>query len=182
MAYTGDLPTNPEDCVQGIVSPDIPCATHNVGVQVIDSLIFRFTQEMTKNQSSRVVAFSEDDKARIDSYYDELRAKINECGDSIMDFHGLVYWRLTDLIGIQLPVENETINASLSYLLNADYNLRVSQSSRLNDGLLVADKKDLVDAVNKSQALINSFYDRANPMDMPQSNPRHPVSIPTSTV
>jgi hypothetical protein len=55
----------------------------------------------------------------------------------------------------------------------------VSQSARLNDGLLPTDKQDLVDAVNKSQGLIDSFMAR-NPLDMPQSNPREPVAMPTS--
>ena len=179
MPNTLDLPTNPEDCQGRIVSPDLPCATHNVAVQIIDARIYRITQELTKNQSSRVTGFSADDKERIDAYFADLLRVISEVGDTIMDFHGLLFWPLADIQGVQVPVENETVNACLSYLLNGDYNLRVSQSSRLNDGLLQTDKKDLVDAVNKAKLLVDQFFDNANPLDQPQSNPRQPVVSPT---
>ena len=181
MPNTYDLPTDPDNCPSGVVSPSMPCATHNVAVTVIDSYIFRITQEMTKNVSARVTGFSADDKTRMDAFYNELLAKIDELGDTIMDFHGLIFWPLSDLASVQVPVENETINGSLSYLLNADYNLRVSQSARLNDGLLATDKKDLVDAIEKSKLLVDNFYERSNPLDMPQSNPRAPVVTPSGS-
>lgn len=179
MPNTYDLPTDPAECEGGIVSPGLPCATHNVGCQIIDSHIYRITQEMTKNQSSRVTAFSPDDKERIDSFYEDLLAIIERVGNSISDFHGLIFWPLTDIAGIQLPVENENVNAALAYLLNADFNMRISQSARLNDGILESDKKDLVDAVEKSRTMIDQFYTSFNPMDMPQSNPREAVVNPT---
>lgn len=178
MPNTYDLPTDPNDCEGGIISPGLPCATHNVGVQIVDAQIFRITQELTKNQSSRVTAFSPDDKERIDSYYAELFQVIDRVGDSIMDFHGLIFWPLTDIRDVQASVENETVNAALAYLLNADFNLRISQSARLNDGFLESDKKDLVEAVVKSKTMIDQFVVSSNPMDMPQSNPRRSVVQP----
>ena len=179
MPNTYDLPTNPEECQGQIISPDLPCATHNVCVQAIDNRIFRITQELTKNQSSRVTAFSNDDVTRINSYYDDLLRLVDIAGDSIADFHGLLFWPLSDLQSIQAPVENETVNTALSYLLNTDYNLRISQSARLNDGLLPQDKTDLVDAVNKSKSIIDDFVANSNPLDQPQSSPRENVSKPS---
>lgn len=181
MPNTYDLPTDPSECEGGIVSPGLPCATHNVGIQIIDAQVYRISQEMTKNQSSRVTAFSPDDKERIDSFYDDLLAIIERVGNSISDFHGLIFWPLTDIVSVQMPVENEHVNAALAYLLNADFNMRISQSARLNDGLLASDKQDLVDAVNKSKTMVDEFYTTFNPMDMPQSNPRQPVVSPTGT-
>lgn len=178
MPNTYTLPTDPSECAGGIVSPDAPCATFNVAVQIIDSKIYRITQELTKNVSSRVTAFSADDVERISSYYDELLRVIGEVGGSISDVHGLIQWPLASLTEIQVPVENEAANAALAYLWTGDYNLRVSQSSRINDGLLATDKKDLEDLVNKSRQQIDGFVASSNPMDMPQSNPRQPVISP----
>jgi len=180
MPNTYDLPTDPTECEGTIVAPGLPCATHNIACQIIDSRIFRITQELTKNQSSRVTAFSADDKERIDAYYEDLLRVVDEVAGTIMDFHGLIFWPLADIQAIQVPVENETVNAALSYLLNADYNLRISQSARLNDGLLSSDKTDLVDAVNKSKLMIDQFFTASNPLDQPQSNPRQPVVTPAN--
>ena len=110
----------------------------------------------------------------------DLLRVIDEVAGTIMDFHGLIFWPLADIQAIQVPVENETVNAALSYLLNADYNLRISQSARLNDGLLSSDKTDLVDAVNKSKLMIDQFFTASNPLDQPQSNPRQPVVTPAN--
>ena len=178
MANTYSLPTDPAECEGAIVAPGMPCATFNVGIMGIDSRIFRMTQEMTKNISSRVTGFSEDDKQRIDSYYEELVTFVGLVGNSISDFHGLIQWPLSDIREVQTPVENETVNAALSYLWGADYNLRISQSARLNDGILETDQKDLLDAIAKSKALIDAFYTSYNPMDLPQSAPRANVVQP----
>lgn len=180
MPNTYTLPTDPSECEGTIVSPGLPCATFNLAVQILDGKIFRITQELTKNQSSRVTAFSDDDKLRIDAYYDELLRVVDEVGDTISDFHGLIQWPLSDLQGVQAPVENEIVNAALGYLWSADYNLRISQSARINDGLMINDKNDFVNAVNKSKQQIDGFFDSSNPMDMPQSNPRKPVISPAS--
>lgn len=174
----GELPT--EGCEGNvIVAPGIPCATNNLCVLGIDERVWRITQEMTKNVSARVTAMSADDKARIDQYYDALSDYTSLAGDTIMDFHYLAEFTLTDLMGIQLPVENEAINAALQYLLGADMNLRMSQSARLNDGLLAQDKNDFLNAVDKSKAMVDSAYSNYNPVDMPQSNPRRAVVNPT---
>ena len=174
-------PLRTEGCSGNIVeAPGIPCETHNLAVLGIDERIWRITQEMTKNVSARVTAMSGDDKERIDSYYAALLNYIDNAGDSILDFHYLGRWTLTDLMGIQLPVENEAINAALQYLLGADMNLRASQSGRLNDGLLAQDKKDLVDAINKSKLMVDEAFANFNPIDAPQSNPRRDVVSPTN--
>jgi len=162
-----------------IEAPGVPCETHNLCVLGIDERVWRITQEMTKNVSARVTAMSSDDKDRIDSYYDALLTYCDLAGDSMMDFAYLARFSLTDLMGIQLPVENEAINAALQYLLGADMNLRASQSGRLNDGLLAQDKNDFVNAVLKSKAMVDSAYANFNPIDMPQSNPRRDVVTPT---
>ena len=178
MPNTYTLPTDPADCQGAIVAPGMPCATFNVCIMGIDARIFRMTQEMTKNVSSRVTGFSADDKARIDAAYAELVEFADLAGGSIMDFHGLVQWPLSDISSVQAPVENETVNAALSYLWGADYNLRISQSARLNDGILETDLNDLQVAITKSKALVDAFYGSFNPMDMPQSNPRQAVVSP----
>ncbi len=177
MAETMDLPT--EGCDTKVVAPDVPCATHNVAVVSIDNQIYRIAQELTRNQTSRVTAFSADDKARIDSYYAKLLDLIDLCGDTLMDYHWLVQWQLAPLINTLDAVENDTINSAMAYLLGADMNLRVCQSTRLNDGLLAEDKKDLVDAVNKSKSLIDAMAENYNPHDMPQSAPSRGVVNPS---
>ncbi len=175
-------PLKTEGCSGVVVeAPGIPCETHNLCVLGIDERIWRITQELTKNVSARVTAMSDDDKARVDSYYAALLDYTDLAGDSMMDFAYLARFTLTDLMGIQLPVENEAINAALQYLLGADMNLRASQSGRLNDGLLAQDKNDLVNAINKSKAMIDNAFTGHNPMDMPQSNPRRDVVTPTRT-
>ena len=177
MANTMDLPT--EDCTTRVVAPEVPCATHNVAVLNIDNQIYRIAQELTRNQTSRVTAFSADDLQRIDSYYAKLLSLINLCADTLMDYHWLVEWKLAPMISTLPPVENDVINSALAYLLGADMNLRVSQSARLNDGLLVQDKQDLVDAVNKSKSLIDAMATSFNPDDKPQSSPSQDVVHPT---
>ena len=173
-------PLKTEGCTGNAVeAPGIPCETHNLCVLGIDERIWRITQEMTKNVSGRVTAMSPMDKERIDSYYVALLAYINTAGDDMQDFHYLARFSLTDLMAIQMPVENEAINAALQYLLAADMNLRASQSGRLNDGLLETEKQDLINAINKSKTLIDDAYQNNNPMDMPQSNPRRDIVTPT---
>ena len=179
MANTYDLRT--EDCEPGVVAPEIPCETHNVAVKAVDALIYRIAQEMTRNQSSRVTAFSQDDIERIDQYYDKLLALIDAAGGSIADFHYLVVFPLAPMISTLPPVENDVVNSALGYLLGADMNLRISQSSRLNDGLLSQDSKDLVDAINKSRTLLSDIGNAFNPTDMPQSSPSQEVHLPTSS-
>jgi len=173
-------PLKTEGCSETeIEAPGIPCETHNICVWGVDERIWRMTQEMVKNVSARVYGLSADDKERMDSYYAELLAFVELCSASIMDFHYLARFPLTNLVGIQIPVENEAINSALHYLLAADMNLRASPSGRLNDGILAPDKKDLVDAINKSKAFIDQAYDDFNPMDQPQSNPRRDVATPS---
>ena len=173
------LPTTPENCGQVIVAPDVPCATFNVGVQIIDNRIYRITQELGRNVSSRVTAFTANDLERIEAYFVDLVDVIENIGASISDFHGLIQWPLTNLAAVQLPVENEAVNSCLSYLLAADFNLRISASARINDGLIEHDKTDLLDAIAKAQSMINRFATVSNPLDQPQSNPREPVATPT---
>lgn len=175
----GELRT--EGCEgNAIVAPGVPCETHNLCVLGIDTRVWRITQEMHKNISARVTAMSVDDKARIDSYYEALLAYVELSSSDMQDFHWLASFSLTNLVDIQLPVENESINAALQYLLGADLNLRISQSARLNDGLLAQDKNDFVNAVNKSKVILDAAYDNFNPLDMPQSNPRREVAQPTN--
>lgn len=177
MANTFDLPT--EGCTNQIVAPDVPCATHNLVVLNVDQRISRIVQELTRNVSSRIVGFTPDDKERIDSYYGELLGFIERSTSDILDLHYLAEFKLVDFQLLAVRVENEAVNAALAYLLGADINLRISASTRMNDSLLESDKKDLVDAINKSQRLINDFFDNNNPMDMPQSNPSEPVQDPS---
>lgn len=177
MANTADLPT--EGCETRVLAPEVPCATHNVAVLNIDAQIYRIAQELTRNQTSRVTAFSADDKERMDAYWLKLTDLINICGDTIMDYHWLVEWKLAPMISTLTPVENDVINSALTYLLGADMNLRVSQSTRLNDGLLSTDKKDLLDGVVKAKSLIDTMYDSYSPHDMPQSSPSRDVVLPT---
>ena len=178
MAHTADLPT--EGCETRVLAPEVPCATHNVAVLNIYNQIYRIAQELTRNQTSRVTAFSADDKERMDAYWAKLAELINICGDTIMDYHWLVEWKLAPMISTLPPVENDVINSVLAYLLGADMNLRVSQSTRLNDGLLTQDKNDLVQAVEKSKNLLDTMYANYNPHDMPQSSPSQAVVLPTS--
>ncbi len=178
MANTYDLPT--EGCETKVVAPEVPCATHNLCVWNVDSRISRITQELTRNVSSRIVGFTQDDKDRIDSYYDELLRFINTSTANILDLHYLAEFKLVDFQLIAVTVENETVNSALAYLLGADINLRVSESTRMNDSLRDSDKTDLVDAINKSRAIIETFFQNDNPMDMPQSNPSAPVVDPTA--
>ena len=174
----GELPT--EGCEgNAIVAPGVPCATHNLCVLGVDQRIYRMTIEMTQSVSGRVSGMSADDKQRIDSYYAELIDYANNAGATLMDFHYLADMALTDLISIQLPTDNDGINTACQYLLGADINLRVSASSRLNDGILATDLKDFTDAVNKSKDLLDHIYNNYNPMDYPQSNPSQPVATPT---
>lgn len=177
MANTWDLPT--EDCTNQIVAPEVPCATHNLCVLGIDQRILRIVQELTRNQSSRITGISADDFERIESYYAELLDFIAKTANTIMDFHYLVQFKLTELVENVPRAENEALNSALQYLLGADINLRVSQSTRLNDGLLETDQKDLVDAINKSLEIIRSFNTAFNPLDQPQSNPQTSVIMPT---
>ncbi len=179
MANTFDLPS--EGCETRLIAPDVPCATHNASVLAIDNYIYRVAQEMTKNQSSRVTSFSSDDIERINSYYAKLSDVIDATGDTISDFHWLVQFALAPLLTTIPPVENDAVNTVLTYLLGADMNLRVSQSTRLNDGLLPQDKKDLVDAIAKSKALFDTLASTHNPHDMPQSSPSQPVVEPTGS-
>ncbi len=179
MANTADLPT--EGCETRVLAPEVPCATHNVAVLAIDGQIYRIAQELTRNQTSRVTAFSADDKERMDAYWAKLAELINICADTIMDYHWLVEFKLAPMISTLPPVENDVINTALAYLLGADMNLRVSQSTRLNDGLLSQDKKDLVDGVSKAKNLIDSMYVNWNPHDMPQSSPSQEVVLPTGS-
>ena len=174
----GELPT--EGC-QGnsVLSPGVPCATYNVCVLGIDERIWRITQELRKNVSARVTAMSENDKKRIDSYYEMLIAYTELAAENMQDFHYQIEFALTDILAIQGPVENEAINSALQYLWGADVNLRQSQSARLNDGLLPQDKEDFLNAVKKSQSMVNNAFDNFNPLDMPQSNPRRAVVAPT---
>jgi len=173
-------PLKTEGCTESsIEAPGVPCETHNLCVWGIDERIWRMTQEMTKGVSARVSGLSPDDKERMDSYYEELVAYINLAADSFMDFHYLARFPLTNLVGIQIPVENEAINSALHYLLAADMNLRASPSGRINDGLLAPDKKDLIDAVAKSKSFVEQAYNDFNPLDQPQSNPRREVVTPS---
>lgn len=177
MANTYDLPV--ENCEDRIIAPEVPCATHNVCVLSIDSYMWRIGQEMVRNVSSRVTAFSDDDIARIASYYDKLVALINATSTTIADFHFLVEFKLSPLL-TELPmVENDTVNAVLNYLLGANVNMRISQSARLNDALLDQDRNDLLDAISKSRALFEAMVQNFNPQDMPQSSPSQPVVEPT---
>ncbi|MDJ0792468.1 MAG: hypothetical protein QNJ71_11280 [Acidimicrobiia bacterium] len=178
MANTFDLPT--EGCETQIVAPNMPCATHNLCVLGLDQRIYRMAQELTKQQSARVTGIMEKDKARFDQYYTELLGFANAAGNNPQDFHYLVEYSLAPMINELPPVENESINAVMGYLLGADLNLRVSQSTRLNDGLLPQDLEDFTDAVNKSKELLDTaFGSTLNPMDMPQSAPSQPVRTPS---
>ena len=174
----GELPT--EGCEgNAIVAPGVPCATHNLCVLGVDQRIYRMTIEMTQSVSGRVSGMSQDDKDRIDSYYAELLDYANNAGGNMMDFHYLADMTLTDLISIQMPTDNDGINTAVQYLLGADINLRVSASSRLNDGILPTDLNDFVMAVEKSRDLLDHIFNTFNPMDYPQSNPHQPVATPT---
>lgn len=173
-------PLKTEGCVGNTIeAPGVPCETHNLCVLGVDERIWRITQELVKNVSARVTAMSPMDKERIDSYYVALQSYIELAANDMQDFHYLARFTLTDLLGIQQPVENESINAALQYLLAADMNLRTSPSGRLNDGLLEPDRLDLVNAVNKSKAMVDKAYTDHNPTDMPQSNPRRDIINPT---
>ncbi len=173
-------PLKTENCSETeIEAPGIPCETHNICVWGVDERIWRMTQEMTKTVSARVSGITDDDKERWDSYYVELLEYIDVSTQTVMDFHYLARFPLTNLVGIQIPVENEAINSALHYLLAADMNLRASPSGRLNDSLLAPDKKDLVDAIVKSKSLVDTAYANSNPLDQPQSNPRRDVATPS---
>lgn len=178
MANTFDLPT--EGCTDRIVAPETPCATHNLVVWNVDSRVRRIIEELTRNVSSRIVGFTPDDKERIDAMFAELLRFINQSTTDILDLHYLAEFKLTDISLIAVTVENETVNSALAYLIGANINLRMSQSTRMNDSLLEFDKKDLIDAINKAKRLIDGFWENDNPMDLPQSNPSQPVQDPTS--
>ncbi len=174
----GELPT--EGCEgNAIIAPGVPCATHNLCVLGIDQRVYRLTREMTQSVSSRVSGMSTDDKERIDAYFAELIDYTNLAGATLMDFHFLAEFSLTDLIGIQMPTDNDGINACAQYLLGADINLRQSASSRLNDGLLATDLNDFMTAVDKAKMLLDNIYANFNPMDYPQTNPSEVVATPT---
>ena len=177
MANVFDLPT--ENCEKDILAPEVPCATHNMCVANLDQRIYRIAQELTRQQSARVTGMTDADKARFDQYYDELIQFANSAGGNPQDFHWLIQLPLAEMIDVIPPVENETINAAVTYLLGADLNLRVSQSTRLNDGLLPQDLEDFVNAINKSKQMLDEgFASSFNPMDMPQSSPSAPIRTP----
>ncbi len=164
-----------------IVAPAVPCATYNLSVLSIDQQVYRMVQEMQRSQSSRVTAYSLDDKERIDSYYAQLVAIVNQTGSTIMDYHGLIQYELSPLLDTIHKVENEATNTALQYLVSGVANLRISQSARLNDGLLPNDMEDFLDIVAKSKLILDDLYNSFNPVDMPQSNPSQGVTTPTST-
>ena len=178
MANTWDLPS--EGCTNAVVAPEVPCATHNLCILGIDNRIYRIMQEMSRNVSSRATGILEDDKERFDSYYAELLSFIELAGTGMQDFHYLVQFKLTDVMEVVINTENEAVNSAMHYLIGADITARISQSTRINDGLIASDKKDITDAVVKSKSMIDSMFDNFNPMDMPQSNPRQPVTMPTA--
>ena len=178
MASTTDLPT--EGCESKIVAPDVPCATHNVLIQALDIQIYRMIQELTKSQSGRVTAMKPTDHARFMKYFEKIIDMVNAFGnDEGIDSHYLVELKLTDLNILVQRVENDEVNLAASYLLSAAITLRISQSSRLNDGMIAPDREDFLEALKKAQAVLDNSFQNFNPQDMPQSTPRDPVAIPS---
>ena len=165
--------------------PTPPTDTLNLGVQSIDARMFRIIHELTKNVSARVTAIDAPDKGRMDAYYGELLATIDNVGvagteSCTTDFHYLYRIPLTDIDAPILPVENEAINSAVMYLYGANINLRISQSTRRNDCLEQTDYDDLVAAVNKSKSWLDLFFADHTPLDMPQSHPQRDIVEPTS--
>lgn len=178
MANITNLPT--EDCNTAIVAPDVPCATHNVLVQALDTLIYRTIEELIKAQSGRVTAMKPADHVRYMSYFSKIADTVNRYGNNEgIDSHYLVNLKLTDLELLVQRTENDDINLAASYLTSAAITLRISQSSRLNDGMISHDAEDFLEAIKKAEAVIDNAFKVNNPMDMPQSSPGTDVVIPT---
>lgn len=167
MANSSQLPT--EGCETKILAPETPCATRNLCVQQIDARIYRMVQELVAQTSGRVTGFTADDKTRIDQFYSNLLRFIEDVGNTVSDWKFFIEYKLEDIADVVINVQNETINSAVMYLVAADINLRSSQSTNINDGLLPTEKTDLVDAVNKSQTIVNSFFAENPYIDAPNS-------------
>lgn len=178
MANTYDLPT--EGCQSAILAPDVPCATHNICVQAIDMMIYRTVQELTKSVSGRVTGLTQKDMDRIDTYYNRIIEYVDLVSQDMVDYKYLIQLKLTDIQVYAIQVENEAVNAAVQYLLASDIQIRICQSTRLNDGLLEPDKEDLLEGINKSKSVIDLYFGSNNPLDMPQSTPSKEVVLPTS--
>jgi len=179
MANTFDLPVT--GCETSIVAPDVPCATHNLLIQNLDVQIYRTIEELIRAQSGRVTGMRATDHARYMSYFAKIKDNVNRYGnDEGIDSHYLVILKLTDINLMVEKTENDDVNLAVSYLLSAAITLRISQSTRLNDGMKIHDKEDFLEAIDKAEAVIDNSFQVANPMDMPQSSPRTDVINPTS--
>ena len=163
---------------QSVISPVVPDKTSNGTVREIDEQIYRVAQEMTMMVSSRMTAITEDDKEKIDAYFVWLNRKLKTATTSITDFHFLAEMPLLNMTNITVGIENPAIQSAVQHLLLADVNLRTSQSNRLNDGLMPADKDDLSAAYAKAETYIVDFMGSDNPLDMSHSSPHEPVVVP----
>jgi hypothetical protein len=161
-----------------VVAPTVPTNTANLAIKNIDMALYRMTIEMTRMVSSRAAAISPDDKERIDSLFDWVNNTIQTSTATISDWHFLVSTPLTDFTAVIAPVENPALMNAINQLLGCDVNMRISASSRINDGMLAQDKQDLVDGIAKAQSYINSFYTEDNPLGLMQVMPRIPVVEP----
>lgn len=180
MAAILDLPT--EGCESAIIAPDVPCATHNVLVQALDTIIARVVQELIKAQSGRVTAMKPTDYERYMSYFKKIKDITNAYGSNEgIDSHYLIQLKLQPLDILVQRTENDDINLAVNYLLSADITLRISQSSRLNDGMISHDKQDFLEAIKKAETVIDNAFQVGNPMDMPQSSPSTDVVIPSGS-
>jgi hypothetical protein len=162
------------------VHPEVPSCTHNVLVQSVDRRMHRIITELQRQVSGRVTALTADDKERIDQMYAWLLNHIEVGTASIMDFHYLTTFQLVPYEMHQPVVENSAVNSAVNYLVGANANIRISQSTRINDGMIDVDKKDLVDAINKSKTILDEEFALFNPLDLPQSSPSAAVATPTN--
>jgi len=171
-----------EQCDQaaGIIAPEVPCVVANADVDSLDEQIFRLMAELTRSESGRVSAIGDQDYGRIMSYFDRLAVKANEYAHFKGDGKVLIMWPLMDLSQSLVMTENSALNEANKALLQADYSLRVSESARMNDGLLSHDHADFMDLIAKARRQVESFYTGSNPTDYPQSSPRTEIVEPAA--
>ena len=168
----------PSILAQGIIiAPEVPTNTHNLSVKYIDQVMFRIANEMVRSVSARATAISVDDAGKYTSYFKYLREVIETTSAEVTDFHYYAVMPLEDFTQILAVVENPAVNASVNQLVGSDVNLRISQSNRINDGLLPKDKEDLIAAILKAEKYLVAFQ-QSNPLDMNHSSPYRDVVEP----
>jgi hypothetical protein len=154
--------------------------TMNMDIVSVWNRVNRFIREMQDSASANVSLNIEWDVERLKTYSSALRYLVGHIdkqkGLDLPETNPVTYpLRPAPVLK---DIENEFMSDCCRFLSTARDELINSQSSRLSTGLIHFDRDRFIAVIDRLEAYVVDYMEKATPLDLPESSPRAAVQGP----